>query len=442
MTHHTTTVTDSDPGTPSRGSRIILAGAALDNDNRGVEALGTSVVAHLTRSPTVDRVSVLDDGWGVRPDHGWTQVATRVERVGVRNSRRWHRRESWARIRFDQALGGLGNPVLGRLTEADAVADLSGGDSFTDLYGPFRLATICAPKEAAIRAGRPLVLLPQTFGPFSTVDGRRRAERIVRATALAYSRDEWSHDRLLELAGPDVDPARLRRGVDVAFGLRPQEPDAAIVARLTTLAGEPVVGVNVSGLLRDADAARRFGLAGDYIATLTAVVRALVAAGAFVVLVSHVHGSDPKENDAAALDRVRASLDERDRQRVWRLSPRLRAAELKWCIARMDWFTGSRMHATIAALSSGVPTFGYAYSDKTHGVFGTCGVADHVTDARSVTGLEVVERALDSFAARDTTRRALAANVPAVVDRAHGQLDEVLGAVTAWRGSDAVGVVA
>ncbi len=427
MTAHRRTGPVNDP---EAGTRIVLAGAPLDNDNRGVEALGTSVVAHLAGSPQVERVSVLDDGWGVRPDPVWPQV----ERVGVRNSRRWHRRESWARIRVDQAVGGLGNPLVRRLTEAHAVADLSGGDSFTDLYGLRRLDTICAPKEAALRSGRPLVLLPQTFGPFSTTRGRERAERLVRSTALAYARDAWSYEQLLALAGGDADTSRLRQGVDVAFGLRPSEPDPATVTRLEQLAGDVVVGVNVSGLLRDETEGGRFRLAGDYLATMTSTVKALIGAGAFVVLVSHVHGAQPEENDAAAFERLELSLDALERRRIWRLNPHLRAAQLKWCIARMDWFAGSRMHATIAALSSGVAAFGYAYSDKAHGVFGTCGVADQVTDARAVAGEEAVEMAMASFEARGETRATLAERVPAVVHRSREQLDEVVAAVATWRG--------
>jgi len=438
MPSHSAATTSSEPGTPTTGARIVVAGAPLDNDNRVVEALGTSVVVHLAASPAVERVSILDDGWGVRPD---ALGPATVERLGVRNSRRWYRRESWARIRFDQTLGGLGNPVAGRLAGADAVADLSGGDSFTDLYGPQRLETICAPKEAALRARRPLVLLPQTFGPFTTPGGRLKAETIVRQTSLAYSRDSWSHARLLELAGPDADHSRLREGVDVAFGLQPQEPSQDTVARFNSLAGEVLAGVNVSGLLRDERAGGRFGLAGDYLRTMTDLVKALVASGAVVVLVSHVHGSDPREGDAAAVDRVVTALDEGERRRVWRLDPTLRAAQLKWCIARMDWFSGSRMHATIAALSSGVPAFGYAYSDKARGVFGTCGTADQVADARVVAGAEAVEQALASFSAREEVRPRLAGRVPAVVGRATEQLDEVLSAVATWRSTGAPGAV-
>ena len=424
-------------------SRVVLAGAPLQNDNRGVEALGRSVVDHLSSSASVGHVSILDDGWGVRPSDDHAGSAAAVEFVGARYSRRWHRRESWARVRFDQRFGGLGNPLANRLRDADAVLDLSGGDSFTDLYGSFRLATVSAPKEAAIRSGRPLVLLPQTFGPFTTPNARRRAERIVRASALAYSRDAWSHEQLVDLAGPDADQRCLREGVDVAFGLVPRRPEPAVVERFERLTGELVVGVNVSGLLRTPAEVRRFGLAGDYIATMTSLVRSLVRAGAFVVHVSHVHGAGGEELDVASAEVVRDALGRTERERVWVLPPHLRAAELKWAIARTAWFAGSRMHSTIAALSSAVPAFGYAYSDKTAGVFGTCGVADHVADARSVAGAEAVELAMHSFESRERAREVLDSRVPAVVSRARGQLDDVLAAVAAWRESSAaVGVIA
>lgn len=417
--------------------RLVLAGAPLDNDNRGVEALGRSVVDHLQGTGAVARLSLLDGGWGVRPG------GEGIERVGVRNSRRVHRRESWTRIRFDQALGGLGNPVARRLRDADALLDISGGDSFTDLYGPQRLTTVCAPKEAAIRARRPLVLLPQTYGPFRTDAGRRRAERIVRSATVAYSRDEWSHDQLLDLAGEAAERGSLRRGVDVAFALTPQEPDPVIATRLDELAAELVVGVNISGLLRTPAAQRRFDLAGDYLATMTALVRSLVSAGAVVLLVPHVHnavvsaGEDERlgENDATAIQTVVSGLTPTERSRTVLLPPELRAAQLKWCIARTAWFTGTRMHATIAALSSQVPTFGYAYSDKARGVFGTCGIADQTADARRAAGAEAVAMAMASFEARAEVGRTLRDHVPAVVDRAREQLDEVVGTVAALASS-------
>ncbi len=417
------------------GIRLCLAGASIGNGNRGVEALGRSVIDVIDAVAPGSRISAFDDGWGVRRDASGRYPSTDLEYVGVRLSRRWHRPESWTQIRVAQALGGLGNPVAGRIARSDAVIDISGGDSFTDMYGPVRLQSIAAPKLAALRAGRPLVLLPQTYGPFSTTDGRALAGRLVRSAALAYARDPRSYQRLLELAGPDADTARLRDGVDVAFALRPRRPDAQVADAVEAATdGEVVAGVNVSGLLRDAAGRERFGLAGDYIATMTGLVRALIDEGARVLLVPHVQVPGGQgESDIAAIDEVVAALPAVQRSRATVVPSELDAAELKWCIARCDWFTGSRMHATIGALSSQVPAFGYAYSDKTRGVFETCGMGEHVGDAREVAGPAAVEAMTASFAARDVSRTRLGETVPGVVDRARGQLADIADEIRRWR---------
>lgn len=415
------------------GLRLVLAGAAIGNGNRGVEALGQSVIDSVERDSPGALLSVLDDGWGVRRHADPRHPRINVEYVGVRRSRRWHRPESWAQIRVAQALRAQGNPAAHRFGTADAVLDLSAGDSFTDLYGPARLATISAPKRAALRAGRPLVLLPQTYGPFDTTAGRRQAERIVRSASIAYARDSWSFDRLRELAGPEADPSRLHHGVDVAFALEPRRPGPEVADLVDGLPG-PRVGVNVSGLLRDAESHERFGLQGDYLDTMTEVVRGLVAAGAHVLLVPHVQLPEGRgESDIAAISLLRERLDEHQRGRTTVLSPALDAAELKWCIAQLDWFVGSRMHSTIAALSTVTPATAYAYSDKTLGVFQTCGMGDHVVDARETGGPAASERLLAGFTQRAETRRALEAEAPAVVEKSRRQLSDVLDTVTRWR---------
>ena len=270
--------------------RLVLAGAAIDNGNRGVEALGLSVVQGIHEAAPDSDLTILDDGWGVRPDRSLGLEGVRADLVGVRRSRRWYRPESWARVRWSLAVGGGRNPVAERLVRAHAVLDISGGDSFTDTYGPTRLRTICAPKHAALHARRPLVLLPQTIGPFQTRQGRAVAANIVRRVALAYARDPDSHERLLALAGPDVDRGRLRQGVDVAFALGATAPDEDVRALLDRRDGEALAGVNVSGLLLSPGMRDRFGVHDDYLATMVEVVRRLVREeGARVALVPHVH---------------------------------------------------------------------------------------------------------------------------------------------------------
>lgn len=415
--------------------RLILAGAPLDTGNRGVEALGRSVLDAIDASASgiADpwQVTVLDNGWGIRPQAQSPWQHALVTFAGARRTRRVHRPESWTQIAAALRLRGRLNPVARAFVESRAVLDISGGDSFTDLYGATRLATVSAPKRAALRARRPLVLLPQTFGPFTTGPGRQLAESLVRASALAYSRDELSHERLLDLAGPNADHSRCRRGVDVAFALQPREP--AVLPDFVEQSGGPVAGVNVSGLLATSQASERFGLAGDYIETMHQLVVDLLERGARVVFVPHVHSPGSSgESDLVAIERVRARLSATQRALTRVLPPRLDAAELKWCLARMDWVVGARMHATIGSLSSQVPTFGYAYSDKARGVFETCASADTVLDAREVSGREAIAVMLASFEERDLRRAHLATSVPPVVERARGQLLDLLATIETW----------
>ena len=146
-----------------------------------------------------------------------------------------YRRESWTNVRLSQHLRGVGNPVARSLLRSDAVLDISGGDSFTDIYGAGRLQTVLAPKLAALRSRRPLVLLPQTYGPFTerTLDGWQ-PRKSCDGPSWRIARDEESYAVLVDLAGPDFDPAKHRQGVDVAFGLAPRRPRRAEHAALAT----------------------------------------------------------------------------------------------------------------------------------------------------------------------------------------------------------------
>ena len=47
----------------------------------------------------------------------------------------------------------------------------------------------------------------------------------------------------------------------------------------------------------------------------------------------------------------------------------LSAPQLKYIISRMSYFIGTRMHANFAAIYSGIPLFGLAYSQKFEGAF-------------------------------------------------------------------------
>jgi polysaccharide pyruvyl transferase WcaK-like protein len=377
-------------------------GASPGTGNQGVNALCWSALTGLTERGCSD-LHVF--GYG-RETRSAALGPIPYTLHGMTVGKRLWQANHLGRARLAAAAGLRGNAVVRAVADADLVLDASGGDSFTDLYGAARFRQIVAPKQIALDLGRPLVLLPQTYGPL--------------------------------LLGDRFDPARHRLGVDLAFGLTPRAPaglEPAVERALAERGAQPLVGLNVSGLLanRPQDAADRFGLACDY----RALMRELVAwflekTDARLLLIPHVHA--PSGHHESDLDAARGLLDglppaasRSAAERVSVLTRALDARELKWLIAQTDWFCGARMHSTIAALSSGVATAALAYSLKTRGVFATCAMADGVVDLRESTGPEALARLQQQWGRRQSDAATLARHLPGVRKAAARQLDEIVG---------------
>ncbi len=404
---------------------FVVLGAQPDTGNLGVSALHHSIVAGLARRHPDANIVGSGVGFGTQP------ATTLVDGepfdysiTGVRVSRRYWRPES---IQTTRALARIGikTPFARFVAEADGVFDINGGDSFADLYGMHRFREVTLPRQLAYYLGRPTVLLPQTYGPFSSPEVEATARRHVLDATSAWARDEDSFEALRDLVGDDFDPQLHRRGVDVAFALEPRPID--LDGRLSEVLAGGAVGVNVSGLIyNDPEAPARYGLTIDYPAAIERLVRALVDQGQRVVLVPHVHAPGSIESDHAACRQVE---DEIGDEAVTTAPDFDHPGSAKWFIAQLEWFCGTRMHATIAALSSGVPCASIAYSLKTRGVFASVGQSSHVADARSTDTATAADIALESFSKRGDAAQELAQTVPPVVTQARDELAEIADSV-------------
>lgn len=411
--------------------RIILAGAAPDTGNLGVSALFESTLTGLGRRLADAHFTVLDYGRGIR--HGRIPSQPQpldYECLGASPSKRLYRSDTLFRIRVAARLGGLANPAAQRLLGARVVLDVSGGDSFTDLYGPKRFKAVVGPKQIAIECNVPLVLLPQTYGPFQNPQYARQAAALVRSAQMAWARDEHSFGVLQELLGDAFDPTRHHCGVDMAFLLVPREPSAPVPKPIDSwIAPEresEVVGINVSGLiyLDPQKASRHYGFQADYRDIVDGLVRAILdTPNIHVVLVPHVIAPPGHyESDVEACRQVAERI--RD-NRVAVLPDAYDQAEIKYLISRLDWFCGTRMHSTIAALSTKVPCAAIAYSQKTLGVFETCGQGQWVIDPRSLDTQTTIDCLVTAFSDRELVRVSLAEALPGVLARAEEQLDAI-----------------
>ncbi len=135
----------------------------------------------------------------------------------------------------------------------------------------------------------------------------------------------------------------------------------------------PHVGLNVSGLLMGGGytGKNEFGLGLDYPALIDDLIRWFQAQGATVHLIPHVIVPD---GPMTGEDDLRACAALADRHRETVLAPSFASPpEAKGYISAMDFFLGARMHACIAAFSTGVPVVPMAYSRKFAGLFGSLG---------------------------------------------------------------------
>ena len=410
--------------------RFCLLGAAPDTGNLGVSALFHSIVNSIFDRWPDANLTVFDHGRGLR--EGAVEVGDRtygIRRVGANLSRRYYRSDNLLNMRVHATLG-INNPGVSALREADAVLDISGGDSFADLYGPRRFRLMTQPKLMTLEAGSKLTLLPQTYGPFSSPASERIARKIVRGAHVAWARDGRNFETLKQLLGDDFDPVRHRQGLDVAFALPASRPDRlapGLERWIVVDRPELLVGVNVSGLIHNPEnGSRGFGFKADYREIIHCLlVRLLEQTSAHIVLVPHVlAGPGNPEDDRFACLKAASALGGSDRVQV--LDERYNAMEMKWLIGQFDFFCGTRMHSTIAGLSSGVPTAAVAYSKKTLGVFETCGQGEAVADPRSQSTSDAIATIWRTLESRDAVRSALAAAIPDIKRMAEEQMDAIL----------------
>ncbi|WP_172561825.1 polysaccharide pyruvyl transferase family protein [Vibrio furnissii] len=253
--------------------------------------------------------------------------------------------------------------LVNDLSKFDLIIDVGEGDSFTDIYGWKRFINMTTTKVAALMSGKSLVLAPQTIGPFKRRSTAIIARSILSKCSLVFSRDYKTSDYLSDKK------INYLQVSDLAFAL-PYKRSKIIPSS---------IGVNVSGLLWNGGYSRKnqFDMGLDYQAEIKKLIELFLKNGNEVHLISHVIDDDMEvEDDFRACIEVANYFC--DKKVV--VAPKFEdPIEVKSYISNLEFFTGSRMHATIAAVSSGVPCVPIAYSRKFSGVFGTIGY-EHTID--------------------------------------------------------------
>lgn len=274
---------------------------------------------------------------------------------------------------------------MAALRQSDLVFDIGEGDSFTDLYGVWRYGFLLGTKTAVLLAQRPLVIAPQTIGPFDNPLRRQLAVMVLRRARGVFTRDGLSTAFLCE----NRVSANIGEFIDVAFAL-PFVPQQKSRDRLR-------VGLNVSGLLYNGGHSGRneLGLRLDYAELTHRLIETLLAREDVEThLIVHVTGNGGPDDDlpvAQALARRYPGVI---------MAPVFATSEqAKGYISGMDYVVAGRMHAAIAAFSAGVPVMPIAYSRKFNGLFAALDYP-HMVDGKAATTEMSLAAVLDGLERR------------------------------------------
>jgi polysaccharide pyruvyl transferase WcaK-like protein len=291
-----------------------------------------------------------------------------------------------------------------QVRRCDLVIDIGEGDSFADIYGFKRFFYYWLSKNIVCSLGKPLILAPQTIGPFDGVAARLLAKQVMARCTQVFARDNLSSDYLAQLNVTK----NASEAIDVAFRL-------PFTKKIFSPNGKTRVGINVSGLLFNGGytGGNQFGLSIDYPATIRQLIKLfLEIPDVEVHLVGHViEPNMPSEDDYTRA----CSLAEEFPSVV--VAPAFtRPSEAKSYIAGLDFFTGARMHACIAAFSSGVPVVPMAYSRKFNGLFGTLGY-NEIADCKKNSMDQVLAKIMSGFLDKAQLRTLITTALSAVEER-------------------------
>jgi colanic acid/amylovoran biosynthesis protein len=243
------------------------------------------------------------------------------------------------------------------LESVDAVLSI-GGDMYT--YEGRLPSWIMGIDYLAMKMGKPVVLWGATVSDFEeepmfTPKLRLHFEKM----AFTIIRESLSEKILVE----NFKLSNVLRMPDTAFTLKKQV--VSLEGFWPTKSDNGILGLNVSPLIE------KFSGNTDRVSleVINFIRKVVDEKGISVLLVPHVTPLDGsmKNNDYQYMLSILKKLEDLG-GKVKIMNPNLNASEVKYVISQCRYFMGARTHATIAALSSKVPTVSIAYSQKAKGI--------------------------------------------------------------------------
>ena len=286
------------------------------------------------------------------------------------------------------------NPIIQEYVSADAIVDLS-GDSFSDGKGGFSIG-IDSTILFGVSLKKPIVIYSQSIGPFKLAV-TALARYCLSEASLVIVREEITKNYLEEIGIES--PIYLT--ADCAFVLEPAPYDHIeniLSKENIDTTKKPLIGISANAMLDDEE--------NNYVTSMTQTVDYVIEKlNAQVVFVPHVVGINGRGDDRVMGEKIYKLT--KNKENINLIKGDYSPEELKGIIRLCDMFIGGRMHANIAAISSGVPTIATAWSHKYYGIMRTVGQEKYVCDFKTMNSEELKSKIDDLWDNKEKIREEL-----------------------------------
>ena len=343
---------------------VIISGLNTSDNNRGTEALGYGSINFCVRNGLLNEGQELANFLYVKKF--WKKEHKDYVETYAAEGSKWIRK--CIHVFFlEKCLYDIFHILLpftkfGKvLRNTDLVAAINGGDGFSDIYGTQLFFKRLTDINIAMRENIPFVILPQTIGPFKKKDNYEIAKRILLCAREIYVRDNKFVDELLKMG------VQYSLTKDLSAFMDPQPWNIDIP--------QDSIGINVSGLCYSNRFHSLKGQFDNYPDLVNSLISHFQQLGKYVFLIPHSYrygNPDPNNDDMEACQMAYDRLN--NKEHVILLNQNLKSPQVKYVISKMSFFIGTRMHANFAAIYTGVPLFGLAYSYKFAGAFNANGL--------------------------------------------------------------------
>ena len=340
----------------------IISGLAIRENNRGTAALGYGAISFmLSRKFLFEGQNLLNLKFVRFP---W-KFKDSVEELFIQG-KRWNLYTIYIssfekRLFFSLHLSLPFSKLYKIKDNISCVAAINGGDGFSDIYNTKTFMMRLPETLFAMTAGIPVILLPQTLGPFSYCENFELAKKILKYACYVFVRDNKYIDELKKI---DI---KYELTNDLSSYMQPEPWDVNIE--------HDSIGINVSGLAYSNSFRTLTGQFTFYPELIDRLICYFRQKGEKIYLIPHSYNYKNPEESNDDLYACRMAYNRlSDKSNVILIDKDLSSPQIKYLISKMSFFCGTRMHANFAAIYSKVPVFGLAYSYKFEGAFDANGL--------------------------------------------------------------------